>query len=94
MPPRPGIGRTASLDNAIRNNLPPLPRPAQAPLPPANKAPVITLGPVAPPIGAPGAAASDKSTAANMQPAPAPDIGDSAPPAIVPLAPTISCGGV
>ncbi|HVH78278.1 MAG TPA: hypothetical protein VM782_02720 [Stellaceae bacterium] len=92
-PPSAGTGRAAALDSTIRNNLPPLPRPGQGPSASPTKPPVITLGPVAPPIGAQASQPGDKTTTANPAPAPAPDIGDSAPPAIVPLASTTSCGG-
>ena len=88
LPPPPGSGRAAALDSAIRGNLPPLPRPV--PLGTAQRAavPVITLAPA---VGPP-AATADRTAA--FTPAPAPDIGDVAPPAIVPLAPAnATCGG-
>jgi hypothetical protein len=80
-------GRAAMLDGAIRNNLP-LPPGATQPI----KAPVITLGPVAPLISSPGDR-GPKFAAINPAPVAAPDIGDDGPPAIVPLSPSTACDG-
>jgi hypothetical protein len=90
LPPAPGGGRAAALDSAIRNNLPPLPHPPQAGIARQEPLPVIPLvqGQVAsslPPAG------GDKVAA--IKPLLAPDIGDEAPPAIVPLTPASTCGG-
>jgi hypothetical protein len=88
--PAPGGGRAAAIDSAIRNNLPALPHPSQAGI--AQRAPLPVL-----PLAQGQAASSlpsaggDKIAAAN--PLPAPDIGDEAPPAIVPLTPASTCGG-
>jgi hypothetical protein len=91
LPPPPGSGRAAALDSAIRGNLPPLPRPAPAVSAQRPPVPVITLAPaVSPPVPAPVPA--DKT--ASFTPLSAPDIGDDGPPAIVPLAPATTCGGV
>jgi hypothetical protein len=91
LPPLPGAGRAASLDNAIRNNLPPLPRTApQVTAARTDRVPVITRGPASPPIMS--GDGSDKAAAVNPLPAPAPDVGDASPLGIVPL-PTNSCGG-
>jgi hypothetical protein len=86
LPPAPGVGRAAALDSVIRGNLPALPHPTQPGSAPRNPLPVISLGPAAPSSGA-----EDKTAA--FAPLPAPDIGDEAPPAIVPLAPSTTCGG-
>jgi hypothetical protein len=80
-------GRAAMLDSAIHNNLP-LPPGATQPI----KAPVITLGPVAPLISSPGDR-GPKVAAVNPAPVAAPDIGDDGPPAIVPLSPSPTCDG-
>lgn len=87
LPAAAGAGRAAALDSVIRGNLPALPRPAQPGSAPRNPLPVISLGSGAPPLSA-----SDNKTAA-FAPLSAPDLGDEAPPAIVPLAPTTTCGG-
>ncbi|HTW50299.1 MAG TPA: hypothetical protein VME45_00190 [Stellaceae bacterium] len=89
LPPAAGAGRAAALDS-VRAKLPLLPQPAQpgtmlrSPLPP------IALRPPAPASGAENKA--ENKTAA-FTPLLAPDIGDKAPPAIVPLAPSTACGG-
>ncbi len=91
LPLPPGTGRAAALDSVIRGNLPPLPHAVQGGAgAPRNPLPVITLAPSRP-VAPPPAASGDK--AAGVDPLPAPDIGDDAAPAIVPLAPTSSCGG-
>ena len=84
MPPRGG--RAAMLDGVIYNNLP-LPGATQP-----VKAPVITLGPVAPLISSPGDP-GPKVAAVNPAPVSAPDVGDDGPPAIVPLSPSTTCDG-
>lgn len=85
----PPSGRTAALNGTIRGNLPPLPHPADpvaAPQP--APLPVIALKP-----GQMAASqAADKT--ASFAPLSTPDIGDKAPPAIVPLASATSCSGV
>jgi hypothetical protein len=92
LPPAAGTGRAAALDNAIRNNLPPLPRAAQPGTMRRDPLPVIPLAPARPGAGTPPAPdPGDKVSAFN--PLPAPDIGDDGPPAIVPLAPASTCGG-
>jgi len=83
----PRSGRAAGLDGAIRNNLP-LPPGATKPI----KAPVITLGPVAPLISSPDDR-GPKIAAVNPAPVSAPDVGDDGPPAIVPLSSPTSCDG-
>ncbi len=88
LPPAP-TGRAGALNGAIRKNLPALPRPSQAGAVTPEPLPVIPLGqaqPAALPRGK-----GEKVAAAN--PLPAPDIGDQAAPAIVPLAPATTCGG-
>ena len=93
LPPPPGSGRAATLDSAISKNLPPLPKPAQAVAPQAGQLPVIPLG-AAQPVTATGGA-GNSGTIAAFSPLPAPDIGDSVAPVIVPLAPAgKTCGGV
>lgn len=87
LPPAPGSGRAAALDTVVRGNLPPLPHPASPGAAGRNALPVIPLAPATPPLPR----AADKT--AVFAPLPAPDIGDEAPPAIVPLAPSTSCGG-
>jgi hypothetical protein len=89
----PANGRAAALDSAIRNNLPPLPRAAQPTGARRDSLPVISLnggGAGVAPISAPNAAGGAAATVKSL---PAPDIGDSAAPAIVPLPPTTGCGG-
>jgi hypothetical protein len=94
LPPAPGVGRAAALDAAIRNNLPPLPRPAQRSEPQRSQLPVIALAPGRPAAGS-AAGQTGGGTAASSAPLPAPDVGDEAAPAIVPLAPAANtCGGV
>jgi hypothetical protein len=88
LPPAPGSGRAAALDMAIRSNLPPLPHGAQADVAQPAPLPVITLGPSA------AAAPVVIGKAPAAAPLPAPDIGDDAAPAIIPLAPTATCSGV
>lgn len=88
LPPAPGTGRAVALDTAIRNNLPPLPRPMPTADPARSQLPVIAL--------VPGHAAEDagNGASASSAPMPAPDVGDNAAPAIVPLAPAANtCGG-
>ena len=89
LPPAPGNGRAAALDDAIRNNLPPLPRPAPASDPKHSQLPVIALA-----SGRPAAGSASGDAAASSAPLPAPDVGDDAAPAIVPLATAgNTCGG-
>lgn len=85
LPPAPGTGRATVLDRA-RGNLPPLPQPAQPETTLRSTLPAIALRPAEPSPGA------ENKTAA-FAPLLAPDIGDKAPPAIVPLAPSTTCGG-
>lgn len=92
LPPLPGAGRAAALDSVIRGNLPPLPRAVQGGIARRDPLPVITLGPSGFPAAIPPSAnAGDKVGA--FDPLPTPDVGDDAPPAIVPLAPASVCGG-
>ncbi|HTZ37525.1 MAG TPA: hypothetical protein VMB84_15950 [Stellaceae bacterium] len=96
LPPPAGKGRAAALDSVILGNLPPMPRPAQARIGARQAAaavPVLPLTAVAPPAVVPPEPAGDRSIVASFDPLPAPDIGDLSTPAIVPLAPTSSCGG-
>lgn len=86
LPPAPGTGRAAALNDFARGKLPALPRAAAAAG--RNAAPVVALSP-----GHLGATADGADTVAGFDPLPAPDIGDLAAPAIVPLAPAKSCGG-
>src|SRR5262249_37867781 len=90
LPPAPGNGRAAVLDSAIRNNLPPLPRPAPATTDPKrNQLPVISRVP-----GRLSAGSAWGDAPASSAPLPAPDVGDEAAPAIVPLATAgNTCGG-
>jgi hypothetical protein len=89
LPPAPGNGRAAALDSAIRNNLPPLPRPAPATDPKRSQLPVIALAP-----GRPAAGSASGDAAASSAPPPAPDVGDDDAPAIIPLATAgNTCGG-
>jgi hypothetical protein len=90
LPPTPGGGRAAALDGVDRGSLPALPRPMQPGSVQRQPAPVIALTPAAP---APSGRADMGDKVARTAPLPAPDIGDEAPPAIVPLAPSTSCGG-
>jgi hypothetical protein len=90
----PGVGRVAALDSAIRNNLPPLPRPVQSSDPRHSQLPVIALAPGGPFAGSTSWETSGIAAAASDVPLPAPDIGDDAAPAIIPLAPAANtCGG-
>lgn len=92
LPPPAGSGRAAALDSVIRGNLPPLPRAAQAAVARVQPLPVIPLMPGRPAAADPSLAAPNRTAA--FVPLPAPDIGDEAAPAIVPLAPATSCSGV
>jgi hypothetical protein len=93
LPAPPGGGRAAALDNAIRNNLPSLPRPAQASDPKRSQLPLIALPPSRLTAGS-AAGEAGGGTTASSAPLPAPDVGDEAAPAIVPLAPAgNTCGG-
>ena len=93
LPPPPGSGRAAALDSALRYRNPPvLPPAVLVPGPSRSQLPVIAIGPdhaaPSPDLGA------DSGNAAAFSPLPAADIGDYAPPAIVPLAPSATrCGG-
>jgi hypothetical protein len=91
LPPSPDTGRGAALGSVIGRNLPPLPRGVQSTGPQHSQLPVITLVPDGPAT----ASATDIGDQANpaFNSLPAPDVGDDAMPAIVPLAPTGSCGG-
>jgi hypothetical protein len=92
--PRPsGTGRAAALDSTIRKNLPPLPRGAKAALAQPDPLPVIPLAPDKPAAASPPSSHGNSGTIAAAAPLPAPDIGDKAAPAIVPLAPATNCGG-
>jgi hypothetical protein len=88
LPPAPGAGRAAALDS-VRGRLPMLPQPAQPGTTLRSPLPAIALRPDAP--AAPTSGAENKTAA--FTPLLAPDIGDEAPPAIVPLAPSTTCGG-
>jgi hypothetical protein len=89
LPPAPGTGRSAVLDGVVIGNLPPGPRAAQASSAGRGALPVMPLvnGKAMPP-----AIDGDKHGAA-FAPLPAPDVGDSAQPVIVPLAPAAACSG-
>jgi hypothetical protein len=91
LPPAPGTGRAARLDGVIGKNLPPLPRGVQPTGPQHSQLPVMALVPDGPAT----ASATDVGDQPNpvFNPLPAPDIGDDAAPAIVPLAPANYCGG-
>ena len=88
-PPSPGGVRAAALNGAIRGNLPPLPHPADS---------VVATQPAPLPLIAlkPGQAVASQAAekTASFAPLSTPDIGDKAPPAIVPLAAATSCSGV
>ena len=87
LPPPPGSGRAAALNGIVRDNPPTRSRAALATGPARSPLPVIALAPDSP------AAATGSETAA-ASPLPAPDVGDDAAPAIVPLAPAVaSCDG-
>ncbi len=89
LPPSPDGGRAVALDSTIRGNLPALPHRAEpAVAAQSDPLPIIALKP-----GQPIASQAVDKTAA-FAPLSAPDIGDKAPPAIVPLAPAASCSGV
>jgi hypothetical protein len=90
MPP-PATGRAASIDIAIAKNLPPLPRGAQPTGPEHSQLPPMALTPNRP-ATASATIAGDKD-GATVNSLPAPDVGDKAAPAIIPLAPMNSCGG-
>lgn len=99
LPPPAGSGRAAALTSVVRDVLPPLmPRPIPTvtarrdPLP-TTSLPVISLtgGDTGLAPASPEAAGGGRG--AMFGPLPAPDIGDVAPPAIVPLAPASTCGG-
>jgi hypothetical protein len=83
-----GNARTATLDNTVRGNLPPLPRADRAGLMWQEPLPVIPLVGA----GASGHDAADQLVAGTSEPTVV-DLGDKGPPAIVPLAPPGSCGG-
>jgi hypothetical protein len=87
----PANGRAAAVDRAIQNNLPPLPRAAPSAGARHDALPVISLNGGA--AGSAPPAAKADSGVAPFKSLPAPDVGDNAAPAIVPLAPTTSCGG-
>ena len=94
LPPPAGSGRAAALASVAGDSLPPLkPRPIQASTAHRDPLPVISLAGsdtgLAP--TSPDAGLDDR--AALLSQLPAPDIGDEAPPAIVPLAPVSACGG-
>jgi len=89
--PPSGSGRAASLDSVIGKNLPPLPRGAQPAGPRRSQLPPMALVPDGR-VTAPATPVGDKGDEA-FTPLPAPDIGDQAAPAIIPLAPTNNCGG-
>jgi hypothetical protein len=93
LPPAPGAGRAAALDSAIRDNLPPLPRPVPTSDPQRSQLPLIALAPNHP---APGSASggAGSATVAGAVPLPAPDIDEDAAPVIVPIATAgNNCGG-
>jgi hypothetical protein len=90
LPSSPSAGRTAALDSAIRNNLPPIPRAAQTG---AHRDALPVLPLTGGPAISPPSSSGDKSNVAAFDPAPAPDIGDVNSPAIIPLAPASACGG-
>ncbi|HWB50502.1 MAG TPA: hypothetical protein VG651_15435 [Stellaceae bacterium] len=94
LPAAPGTGRAAALDSAIRNNLPALPpRAVKSNDPPDRRLPVIALAPDQS-AAAPSPGAGGNAAAGPFAPLPAPDVGDAATPAIVPLAPADNrCGG-
>ena len=91
LPPPPGTGRAAALDSVIGKNLPLPPRGIQPTAPQHSQLPVIMLVPDGPQT----ATATDIAEHANsaFSPLPAPDVGDEATPAIIPLPPIKSCGG-
>jgi len=91
LPPAPGTGRAAALDGVIGRNLPMLPRGTQPTAPQHSQLPVIMLVPDEQET----ASAVNIGDNANLafKPLPAPDVGDAATPAIIPLAPATSCGG-
>jgi hypothetical protein len=91
LPPSLGTGRAAALDSATGKNLPLLPRGIQPTAPQHSQLPVITLVPDGPKTAS-AAGIGDHSNPA-FSPLPAPDVGDDATPAIIPLAPTNSCSG-
>jgi hypothetical protein len=89
LPPASDDGRAAALDSAIRNNLLPLPRPAPTADPKRSQLRVIALAP-----GRPAAGSASGDATASSAPLPAPDVGDDAAPAVIPLATAgNSCGG-
>jgi hypothetical protein len=89
LPPPPGTGRAAVLDG-VNRNLPAMPRRAAVATARRDSVPVISLAPGRA-ATAPMPASDDLITASG--PLPAPDVGDAAAPAIVPLAPASACGG-
>jgi hypothetical protein len=85
--PPTGSGRAAPPNSVIASNLPPLAHAEQTGV--ARQAP-----PPAIPLTAGTPRGTNPATGAQaFNPLPSPDVGDSSPPAIVPLAPGGNCGG-
>jgi len=93
LPPSPGAGRAAALDNVVLGNLPPMPRAAHAGIARQEAVPVLPLASGAAMSAPASPTAGDKGTVAVFNPLPTPDVGDAASPAIVPLAPASACSG-
>jgi hypothetical protein len=85
--PPGGVGRAAAPNSAIAGNLPPLAHAGQTGVARQAPPPVIPLTASAP------KAANPATGAQSFNPLPSPDVGDSGPPAIVPLTPGGNCGG-
>jgi hypothetical protein len=85
--PPGGVGRAAAPNSAIAGNLPPLAHAGQTGVARQAPPPVIPLTASAP------KAANPATGAQSFNPLPSPDVGDSSPPAIVPLASGGNCGG-
>ena len=92
-PTAAGNARTAALDSTIRGNLPPLPRAAKPGATRQEPLPVIPLTGAKSTQGAAGRPASVPPVAVAASDPVVSDVGDSGPPAIVPLAPARNCGG-
>jgi hypothetical protein len=91
LPPPPGAGRAASLNTAILGNLPPLS--SAKPMGgarPATSAEIPLARNAAPTITTVGNALAPTTA---FDPLSSPDVGDSGPPAIVPIPPGGACGG-
>jgi hypothetical protein len=88
----PGTRRGAAPRDAVLDNLPPLSGSAPPGLARRESLPVIPL--VDDKLMSVPDRGGDKQAATAFAPLPAPDVGDAAQPAIVPLAPASACGGV